>query len=162
LQVTKIYFDNLSRTILAESMKSYLAAAIQMTSLPDMKKNLVQAEELIELAMRQGAELVTLPENFSFLGEEADKIAQAAAIAQSSEKFSKQWPKLPSHHSWWRFPVPVDNGKVYNTALLIDPSGQDSPATRKYNLTSTCPTAYLSRIQYGHGWDPTAAGLSLQ
>jgi len=43
---------------------------------------LVQAE-LIELAMRQGAELVTLPENFSFLGEEADKIAQAAAIAQS-------------------------------------------------------------------------------
>jgi len=69
-------------------MKSYLAAAIQMTSLPDIE-NLVQAEELIELAMRQGAELVTLPENFSFLGEEADKIAQAAAIAQSSEKFLK-------------------------------------------------------------------------
>jgi len=39
---------------------------------------LVQAEELIELAMRQGAELVTLPENFSFLGEEADKIAQSS------------------------------------------------------------------------------------
>jgi len=38
-------------------MKSYLAAAIQMTSLPDIEKNLVQAEELIELAMRQGAEL---------------------------------------------------------------------------------------------------------
>jgi len=91
LQVTKIYFDNLSRTILAESMKSYLAAAIQMTSLPDIEKNLVQAEELIELAMRQGAELVTLPENFSFLGEEADKIAQAAAIAKESEKFTKQW-----------------------------------------------------------------------
>jgi len=33
-----IFFDNLSRTILAESMKSYLAAAIQMTSLPDIEK----------------------------------------------------------------------------------------------------------------------------
>jgi len=89
LQATKIYFDNLSRTILAESMKSYLAAAIQMTSLPDIEKNLVQAEELIELAMRQGAELVTLPENFSFLGEEADKIASSSD--RKSEKFSKQW-----------------------------------------------------------------------
>jgi len=64
LQATKIYFDNLSRTILAESMKSYLAAAIQMTSLPDIEKNLVQAEELIELAMRQGAELVTCQKTF--------------------------------------------------------------------------------------------------
>ena len=70
-------------------MKSYLAAAIQMTSLPNLEKNLVQAEELIELAVRQGAELVTLPENFSFLGLETDKIAQAAAIASASEKFLK-------------------------------------------------------------------------
>jgi Predicted amidohydrolase len=67
-------------------MKSYLAAALQMTSLPDLKKNLLQAEELIDLAVRQGAELVTLPENFSFLGEEREKLAQAEAIAQASEK----------------------------------------------------------------------------
>ena len=70
-------------------MKSYLAAAIQMTSVPNLEKNLVQAEELIELAVRQGAELVSLPENFSFLGLETDKIAQAAAIASSTEKFLK-------------------------------------------------------------------------
>ena len=48
-------------------MKSYLAAAIQMTSVPELKENLVQAEELIELAVRQGAQLVGLPENFSFM-----------------------------------------------------------------------------------------------
>ncbi|MFM7545555.1 MAG: nitrilase-related carbon-nitrogen hydrolase, partial [Synechococcales cyanobacterium] len=46
-------------------MKSYLAAAIQLTSLPDLNRNLSQSEELIELAVRQGAELVALPENFS-------------------------------------------------------------------------------------------------
>ncbi|HEY9897298.1 MAG TPA: carbon-nitrogen hydrolase family protein, partial [Candidatus Sericytochromatia bacterium] len=28
-------------------MKSYLAAAVQMTSLPNLEKNLIQAEELI-------------------------------------------------------------------------------------------------------------------
>ena len=37
-------------------MKSYLAAAIQMTSVPDLKKNLSQAEDLIDLAVRRGAE----------------------------------------------------------------------------------------------------------
>ena len=65
-------------------MKSYLAAAIQMTSLPDLQKNLVQAEELIDLAVRRGAELVTLPENFPFMGEEEEKIAQAESIGQQS------------------------------------------------------------------------------
>ncbi|MDE5093437.1 MAG: carbon-nitrogen hydrolase family protein, partial [Trichodesmium sp. St11_bin5] len=60
-------------------MKSYLAAAISMTSVPDLAKNLLQAEELIDLAIRQGAELVTLPENFSFLGGEEEKISQAEA-----------------------------------------------------------------------------------
>ncbi|XTZ20773.1 MAG: nitrilase-related carbon-nitrogen hydrolase, partial [cyanobacterium endosymbiont of Rhopalodia fuxianensis] len=51
-------------------MKSYLAAAIQMTSQPDLQKNLAEAEELIELAVRRGAELIGLPENFAFLGKE--------------------------------------------------------------------------------------------
>lgn len=47
-------------------MKSYLAAAVCMTSTPDVDHNLNQAEELIELAVNQGAKLVGLPENFSF------------------------------------------------------------------------------------------------
>ncbi|MGB7057844.1 MAG: nitrilase-related carbon-nitrogen hydrolase, partial [Geitlerinemataceae cyanobacterium] len=52
-----------ARNLLAtQSMKSYLAAAIQMTSVPNLAKNLAQAEELIDLAVRQGAQLVSLPE----------------------------------------------------------------------------------------------------
>ena len=116
-------------------MKSYLAAAIQMTSVPDLKKNLVQAEELIELAVRQGAELVTLPENFSFLGEEAQKISQAAAIAQESEKFLKTMAqRFQVTILGGGFPVPVDTSKVYNTALLIDPSGQELARYLKVHL----------------------------
>lgn len=49
-------------------MKPYLAAAIQMTSKPDLEQNLLEAEELIDLAVRKGAELVGLPENFAFWG----------------------------------------------------------------------------------------------
>jgi deaminated glutathione amidase len=116
-------------------MKSYLAAAIQMTSVPDLEKNLVQAEELIELAVRRGAELIGLPENFSFLGEEKDKLAQADAIASQSEKFLKTMAqRFQVTILGGGFPVPVENGKVYNTALLIDPSGIELARYQKVHL----------------------------
>jgi predicted amidohydrolase len=116
-------------------MKSYLAAAIQMTSLPDLQKNLVQAEELIDLAVRRGAELVSLPENFSFLGDEGEKVAQGEAIAQASEKFLKTMAqRFQVTILGGGFPVPVGNGKVYNTALLIDPSGQELCRYQKVHL----------------------------
>jgi deaminated glutathione amidase len=116
-------------------MKSYLAAAIQMTSSPDLHKNLVQAEELIELAVRRGAELVSLPENFSFLGEEEDKLKLAESIAQESEKFLKTVAqRFQVTVLGGGFPVPAGNGKVYNTALLIDPSGQELSRYEKVHL----------------------------
>ncbi len=117
-------------------MKSYLAAAIQMTSVPDLKKNLAQAEELIELAVRQGAELVSLPENFSFLGEEKDKLAQASEIAVESEKFLKMIAqRFQITILGGGFPVPVDStGKVYNTALLIGSNGEELSRYHKVHL----------------------------
>jgi deaminated glutathione amidase len=89
----KYLFNNLPLTtplLVIGFMKSYLAAAIQMTSVPNLEKNLAQAEEFIDLAVHQGAELVGLPENFSFMGEEKDKLAQVEAIAKESEIFLKK------------------------------------------------------------------------
>lgn len=116
-------------------MKSYLAAAIQMTSLPDLEKNLVKAEEFIELAVRQGAELVGLPENFSFLGTEENKLTQAEAIAHKSEKFLKTMAqRFQITILGGGFPVPVDSNKVYNTALLVGPSGNELARYQKVHL----------------------------
>ncbi|MCY7278964.1 MAG: carbon-nitrogen hydrolase family protein [Phormidesmis sp. CAN_BIN44] len=116
-------------------MKSYLAAAIQMNSLPDLAKNLAQAEELIDLAVRQGAELIGLPENFSFLGDEDAKLAQSATIAQESEKFIKTMAqRFQVSILGGGFPVPVKGGKVYNTALLVDRSGQEVARYEKVHL----------------------------
>ena len=118
-------------------MKSYLAAALQMTSTPDLEKNLVQAEELIELAVRQGAELIGLPENFAFLGKEEDKLAQAATIALKAEKFVKTMAqRFQVTLLGGGFPVPVggDLTKAYNTALLVDPSGIELARYQKVHL----------------------------
>ncbi|MGL5510529.1 MAG: carbon-nitrogen hydrolase family protein [Microcoleaceae cyanobacterium] len=116
-------------------MKSYLAAAVQMTSLPDLAQNLVQAEELIDLAVNRGAELVCLPENFAFMGEEPDKLAQAEAIADGSQKFLYTMAqKYQVTILGGGFPVPTDNGKVYNVALLVGPNGQELARYEKVHL----------------------------
>jgi deaminated glutathione amidase len=116
-------------------MKSYLAAAVQMNSLPDLNKNLAQAEDLIDLAVRQGAELVCLPENFSFLGDEDAKLAQADAIAQASEKFLKTMAqKYQITLLGGGFPVPTSTGKVYNTAILIGTEGEELVRYEKVHL----------------------------
>lgn len=116
-------------------MKPYLAAALQMNSLPNLHKNLAQAEELIDLAVRRGAELVGLPENFPYLGDENEKLAQASAIAEASEKFLKTMAqRFQVTILGGGFPVPTDNGKVYNTALLIAPNGQELARYEKVHL----------------------------
>jgi nitrilase len=52
------------------------AAAVQMTSTRDVQANLREAGRLVREAAQQGAELVVLPENFSFLGAtDADRVA---------------------------------------------------------------------------------------
>jgi len=118
-------------------MKSYLAAAIQMCSKPDLEKNLVEAEELIELAVRRGAELIGLPENFAFMGAEADKLNQSADIALKAEKFIKTMAqRFQVTLLGGGFPVPVQDEpqKAYNTAVLVDPSGQEIARYRKVHL----------------------------
>jgi deaminated glutathione amidase len=118
-------------------MKSYLAAAIQMMSQPDLDNNLVEAEELIELAVRRGAELIGLPENFAFMGAEAEKITKADEIALKAEKFLRTMArKFQVTLLGGGFPVPNEESKdkAYNTALLIDPNGLELSRYQKIHL----------------------------
>jgi deaminated glutathione amidase len=61
------------------------AAAIQMTSTRDVRANLAEAGRLIGAAVEEGAELVVLPENFSFLGAtDAERIAAAEPFGRGA------------------------------------------------------------------------------
>jgi predicted amidohydrolase len=76
-----------------------------------------------------------LPENFSFLGVEEDKLAQAEQIAQASEKFLKiMAQRYQITLLGGGFPVPTESGQVYNTALLVDPSGKELVRYEKVHL----------------------------
>ncbi len=116
-------------------MKSYLAAALQMTSVPRLEANLLQAEDLIQLAVNRGAELISLPENFSFLGDEQAKLLQVAEIAEQSEKFLKRMAqRYQVTILGGGYPVPTEGGKFYNTALLVGPQGEELARYHKIHL----------------------------
>ena len=116
-------------------MKPYLAAALQMTSVPDLNKNLTQAEELIDLATRRGAELITLPENFSFLGDEKSKFSQAEAICKASEKFIRTMAqRYRITLLGGGYPVPAPDGRTYNRALLVNANGEELSQYDKVHL----------------------------
>lgn len=118
-------------------MKPYLAAALQMTSRPNLAENLQEAEELIDLGVRQGAELISLPENFAFLGNETEKLEQASAIATAAEKFLQtmaQKFQVTLLAGGFPFPVAGEAGKAYNTAILIAPNGQELARYHKVHL----------------------------
>ncbi|MGK7890546.1 MAG: carbon-nitrogen hydrolase family protein [Leptolyngbyaceae cyanobacterium] len=117
-------------------MKPYLAAAIQMNSSPELAKNLNQAEDLIDLAVRQGATLVTLPENFAFLGEEPLKMSMADKIAAASEQFLQTMAQRYQITLFGGgFPVPTQQAdRVYNTASLFGQDGTQLTTYRKVHL----------------------------
>lgn len=60
-----------------------LAAAIQMTSAPEVEANLATARGLLERARAQGAVLAALPENFAIMGRnETDKLEVAETLGE--------------------------------------------------------------------------------
>jgi len=116
-------------------MIGYKAAAIQMNSQPVLEKNFRQAERLIKKAHGEGAEFISLPENFAFLGDFDKRIKNAEKICTETESFLKEIAgRLGIYLLGGSFPVPARNGKVYNRSIMIDPDGQVAAQYDKIHL----------------------------
>jgi nitrilase len=76
------------------------AAAVQMTSTRDVSANLAEAGRLIGAAAEQGAELVVLPENFSFLGA-TDAERQAAVEPWGDGPAQRFLAEAAERHGIW-------------------------------------------------------------
>ena len=68
-------------------MTDFLVAALQITSTSNIESNFAVAEEQIELATRRGAELIGLPENFAFLGDDNEKLQLANELSIKCTNF---------------------------------------------------------------------------
>ncbi len=106
-------------------MNFYTLAAVQMNSQPNVKENLDQASNLIDRAAHKGALLISLPENFAYLGDMEQRISKAENISVQAEDFLRE--KAAEHQVYilgGSFPVPADENRVYNRSLLINPDGE--------------------------------------
>ncbi len=105
-------------------MSQLTIAAIQLNSQPDLKLNLEMCKNSIFEAAENGADLVALPENFAFMGNEWEKYMQGDRIAEAVLKYIPKWSKEAGVYIMaGGFPVRADSGKVYNRAIITDPGG---------------------------------------
>ncbi len=103
-------------------------AAIQMASGPNVNSNLIETARLIGDAVKAGAQMIVLPENFAFLGQtEADKFAHVEDDGQGPmQDFLAEQAKK---HGIWIVggTVPMrskDEKRVRQVCLLFNDEGQ--------------------------------------
>tara|TARA_B100000579_G_C22795036_1_gene836639 strand:- start:679 stop:1503 length:825 start_codon:yes stop_codon:yes gene_type:complete len=107
-------------------VSDFLAAALQLTSSPNVDENLSAAEEQIELAVKRGADLVGLPENFGFMGDDNKRLELSRNLSEKCSKFlitmARRYQVVLLGGG---FPVPTNDGShTLNRAQLIGKDGQ--------------------------------------
>jgi len=113
-----------------------LIAAAQMTSGPDKSKNIDAAVRLIRKAAHLGARLVGLPENFSFMGPDADRAENAEPLEgptlSSMAALARELQLTVLAGSILEAGAP--GGRFFNTSTLFGPEGQRLAVYRKIHL----------------------------
>ena len=123
-------------------MKGFRVGAVQMCATEDVAGNLERCAALTAEAAARGAELVSLPECFAFIGRKmADKLPLAESLdgggpivdaVREMARRSQVWLAaggLPERAE------PEEEGRrVYNTFLLCDPAGETRAVYRKIHL----------------------------
>jgi predicted amidohydrolase len=115
-----------------------LAAVIQLSSQDDVSRNLARMTALVGEAARAGAQLIALPENFAYLGDDdgkravAEKVDGSGPILDAVARAAREHDVhivaggLPERSN--------DAGRPFNTSVLVDPRGAVVAVYRKVHL----------------------------
>ncbi len=106
-------------------MHSLRVAAIQLNSQPDVNYNLAEIYKWVEQAAEKNAKLICLPENFAFMGDEKERLRQADKISKRVDEQLSEWAqKAGATILAGGYPVPAENGKVFNRSALFSKTGK--------------------------------------
>lgn len=113
-----------------------LLAAVQMTSGADKAQNLATATTLIRKAARRGAQFVGLPENFAWMGPEAERDQNAESLEgptlSALQALAKELGVTLLAGSMLEGGAP--GGRLFNTSVLFGPDGARLGVYRKMHL----------------------------
>jgi deaminated glutathione amidase len=121
-------------------MKTMRAAVVQLNSQDDVGANLERATHFIGEAAKAGAELIVLPENFAFAGEEGKKreIAEALKDATPGPILSALSAAAKKNDVFViGGGMPEKSGdfeRPFNASVLVDPKGHVADVYRKVHL----------------------------
>lgn len=127
--------NNLLINELRRDMPILKTAAIQLNSQPNVDANMIEVYLWLERAATMGARLICLPENFAFMGNESKRMKQAEEIAEIVEESLQVWAEeLDVYILAGGYPVPAEEGKVFNRSTLINPKGDIQATYNKMHL----------------------------
>src|SRR5262245_52536607 len=112
-------------------------AAIQMTSTRDVPANLREAGRLVADAAGQGAKLVVLPENFSFLGAtDADRVAAVEKFGDGPAQgfLAETAESLGLWIVGGTIPIRDSGDRASSRSLLVGPDGRVAAHYDKIHL----------------------------
>ena len=103
-------------------------AAIQMVSTPDVDRNVVTAQELMQQAKQQGAELIALPEYWPIMGlRDTDKLslAEEDGAGPLQSFLADQARELNVTLIGGSIPLrSADDNKIFNACCVYAPTGE--------------------------------------
>ncbi len=114
------------------------AGVVQMTSTPDLARNLESAARLVRQAQAEGAELVVLPECFALLAPEREKLAiaedltEGGPILTACTALARECGVELVLGGFWE--TSQDPAKVFNSCLHVSKTGELGAVYRKIHL----------------------------
>ena len=108
---------------------------VQMQSVDDLETNMGSARSLVEDAVAGGAEWVALPEMFPYLRREGQPFPCAQSVDGAILEEVRGWAR---RHGVWILAGTIaeasGDDRVYNTSVLVSPSGENAAVYRKIHL----------------------------
>ena len=106
-------------------MSRFNISVSQLNSQPNLDTNMEMCKKAVFEAAKNGSDLVALPENFAYMGNEWEKYLKGDRISDTVLQLIPLWAKESGIYIMaGGFPVRADSGKVYNRSIIVDPDGQ--------------------------------------
>ncbi len=114
---------------------TWTVAAVQMTATEDRARNLRRAAHWVRAAAAEGADLVALPENFSYLRSEGEAPRYRDALDGELVAWLRDLAReVRCYLLAGSIPERASRHRVHNTSLLLGPTGAVLAVYRKLHL----------------------------